>query len=65
MSNEHPVIMAITQELEGYKRTLDPLRKSGAPEDKQRLQEIGSPAPSLALAALEGLHKCDVGGAMK
>jgi hypothetical protein len=65
MSNEHLVIIAITQELEGYKHTLDSLRKSGAPEDKKRLQEIGPPAPSLALAALEGLHKCDVGGSMK
>ncbi|CAK0836043.1 unnamed protein product [Prorocentrum cordatum] len=64
MSNEQPVITAITQELEGDKHALDPLKKSGAPEDKKRLKEIGSPAPSLALAALEGLHKCDVGGAM-
>ncbi|CAK0886577.1 unnamed protein product, partial [Prorocentrum cordatum] len=55
MSNEHPVSIATTQEL----------RKSGTPEDKKRLQEIGSPAPSLAMAALEGLHKCDVGGSMK
>ncbi|CAK0822245.1 unnamed protein product [Prorocentrum cordatum] len=41
MSNEHPVTIAITQELEGYMHTLDSLRKSGTPEDKKRLQEIG------------------------
>ncbi|CAK0799907.1 unnamed protein product, partial [Prorocentrum cordatum] len=66
MRKELPGIIAITQEIEGYKYTLDsPLRKSDTPEDKKRLQEIGSPAPPFALAILEGLYKCDVGGSME
>ncbi|CAK0829892.1 unnamed protein product, partial [Prorocentrum cordatum] len=56
---------AITQEHESYKHIMDSLRKSGPPEDKKCLQGIGSPAPSRALTALEGLYKCDVGGSMK
>ncbi|CAK0809732.1 unnamed protein product [Prorocentrum cordatum] len=56
---------AITQEHESYKHIMDSLRKSGPPEDKKCLQGIGSPAPSRALTALEGLCKCDVGGSMK
>ncbi|CAK0901635.1 unnamed protein product, partial [Prorocentrum cordatum] len=56
---------AITQEHESYEHIMDSLRKSGPPEDKKCLQGIGSPAPSRALTALEGLYKCDVGGSMK
>ncbi|CAK0902508.1 unnamed protein product [Prorocentrum cordatum] len=47
MSAKHPLI--------------DSLRKGDA-EDKKRLNEIGSPAPSLCCAALEGLRKCDISG---
>ncbi|CAK0806817.1 unnamed protein product, partial [Prorocentrum cordatum] len=56
---------AITQEHESYEHIMDSLRKSGPPEDKKCLRGIGSPAPSRALTALEGLYKCDVGGSMK
>ena len=64
VNSKHAIIGAITDELEGYKATLDQLR-SGDANDKQRLKELGSPAPALGLAALESLMKCDVGGANK
>ncbi|CAK0818292.1 unnamed protein product, partial [Prorocentrum cordatum] len=34
-------------------------------EGKARMKQIGSPAASLALAALEGLMECDIGGGIK
>ena len=62
MSAEHPVIDGISS---SNKQTLDRSWRSGDSEDKKRLDEIGSPAPSLGLAALEGLQKCDIGGQLK
>ncbi|CAK0823334.1 unnamed protein product [Prorocentrum cordatum] len=43
---------------------LDTLRSQGA-GGKKTMKEIGSPAASLALAALEGVMLCDIGGGMK
>ncbi|CAK0853843.1 unnamed protein product [Prorocentrum cordatum] len=63
--NNCTLVDAITQEYESYEHIMDPLRKSGPPEDKKCLQGIGSPAPPRALTALEGLYKCDAGGSMK
>ncbi|CAK0790152.1 unnamed protein product, partial [Prorocentrum cordatum] len=60
----HKVIDAVSSELEGHKNHLDHLRH-GSAEDKKRLKEIGSPAPGLGLAALEGALSCDIGGALR
>ena len=56
---------AMATELEGYKLMLDTVHQSGGQEDKNRLKEIGTPAPSFATVAVEGLTKCDVGGGSK
>ncbi|CAK0901950.1 unnamed protein product, partial [Prorocentrum cordatum] len=60
----HKVIDAVSNELEGYKQHLDQLRQ-GSAEDKKRMKEIGPPAPSMGLAALEGALQCDIGGALR
>ena len=60
----HKVIDAASNELEGYKNHLGHLRQ-GTAEDKKKLKEIGSPAPSMGLAALEGVLSCDIGGALR
>ncbi|CAK0848287.1 unnamed protein product [Prorocentrum cordatum] len=59
MKIARPIISHITEELEGFRERVNGLRSA---KDKEGLKHLGPPTPALALAMLEGLQACEVGG---
>ena len=57
-----PLLARITNELEGFKALVNGYR---AKKDKEAPQKLGRPTPALALAMLEGLAACEVGGRVR
>jgi len=58
MPKGHPVITALQQTLEDYRKQVQTAREAGP----DQLRAVGSPTASLAVTLLEKLATCDVGG---